>query len=58
MPQNSTTNGIPMRRFGRSDVHVSALGFGGHHLGDAVNEDTAVRLVREAVDGGVTFGAK
>jgi aryl-alcohol dehydrogenase-like predicted oxidoreductase len=55
MPQNSTTNGIPMRRFGRSDVHVSALGFGGHHLGDAANEETAMQLVREAVDGGVTF---
>jgi aryl-alcohol dehydrogenase-like predicted oxidoreductase len=44
-----------MRPFGRRDVKVSALGFGGHHLGDADNEDTAVRLVREAVDGGITF---
>lgn len=34
---------------------ISALGFGGHHLGDADDEDTAVRLVREAVDGGITF---
>ena len=44
-----------MRQFGRHDVKVSALGFGGHHLGDAEDEDTAIRLVREAVDGGVTF---
>lgn len=44
-----------MRQFGRHDVKISALGFGGHHLGDAENEETAVRLVREAVDGGVTF---
>src|SRR5580704_11904116 len=55
MPQSSAGNGIPMRQFGRHDVKVSALGFGGHHLGDAEDEDTAVRLVREAVDGGVTF---
>ena len=33
MPQ--TSNGIPTRQFGRHDVKVSALGFGGHHLGDA-----------------------
>jgi aryl-alcohol dehydrogenase-like predicted oxidoreductase len=46
---------IPTRPFGRHDVHVSALGFGGHHLGDAADQPTAVRLVREAVDGGLTF---
>jgi len=46
---------IPLRQFGRHSVKVSALGFGGHHLGDAPDEDTAVRLVCEAVDGGVTF---
>ena len=46
---------IPMRPFGRSGANVSALGFGGHHLGDAEDENTAVRLVRDAVDGGITF---
>jgi aryl-alcohol dehydrogenase-like predicted oxidoreductase len=51
------TNGakIPLRQFGRHDVKISALGFGGHHLGDAPDERTAVRLVRQAVDGGITF---
>jgi uncharacterized protein len=28
---------------------------GGHHLGDAKDEQTAVALVQEAVDGGITF---
>jgi aryl-alcohol dehydrogenase-like predicted oxidoreductase len=37
------------------DVRVSALGFGGHHLGDAPDEAAAVRLVQHAVDGGITF---
>jgi aryl-alcohol dehydrogenase-like predicted oxidoreductase len=44
-----------MRPFGRHDVKISALAFGGHHLGDAADEQTAVRLVRSAVDGGITF---
>src|SRR5207302_1720957 len=46
---------IPLRQFGRHQVRISALGFGGHHLGDAPDERTAVGLVREAVDAGITF---
>ena len=53
MPNNG--DAIPLRQFGRHEVKISALGFGGHHLGDAPDEGTAVRLVRQAVDGGVTF---
>ena len=49
------SSGIPTRQFGRHNVFVSALGFGGHHLGNAADEAAAVRLVREAVDGGITF---
>jgi uncharacterized protein len=45
-----------MRPFGRhTTVQVSALGFGGHHLGDAPDAATAVRIVQQAVDGGITF---
>jgi predicted aldo/keto reductase-like oxidoreductase len=36
-------------------VNVSALGIGGHHLGDAPTYADAERIVAEAVDGGVTF---
>ena len=47
---------IPLRPFGKhQDVRISALGMGGHHLGDAKDEQTAVALVQEAVDGGITF---
>jgi aryl-alcohol dehydrogenase-like predicted oxidoreductase len=49
------SNSIPLRQFGRHDVKISALGYGGHHLGDAEDQTTAVRLVQEAVDGGITF---
>jgi aryl-alcohol dehydrogenase-like predicted oxidoreductase len=46
---------IPRRPFGRSGVLISALGVGGHHLGDIKSVDEAVNLVREAVDAGVNF---
>jgi aryl-alcohol dehydrogenase-like predicted oxidoreductase len=46
---------IPQRRLGRADAKVSALGMGGHHLGDLATVDEAIRLVHEAVDAGVTF---
>ena len=48
-------NGIPMRRFGKSDVQVSALALGGHHIGAADSEKTAVEILHRAVDAGVTF---
>jgi aryl-alcohol dehydrogenase-like predicted oxidoreductase len=46
---------IPARLFAKSGVSISALGFGGHHLGAAENQQVAVRLVSEAIDGGITF---
>jgi uncharacterized protein len=46
---------IPLRTFGKHGDRISALGLGGHHLGDAADEQTAVQIVHEAVDGGITF---
>ncbi len=46
---------IPLRRFGKTDVQISALGLGGHHLGAAADEKNAVEIVHRAVDGGITF---
>jgi aryl-alcohol dehydrogenase-like predicted oxidoreductase len=46
---------IPLKAFGQTSDKVSALGLGGHHLGDAKDETTAIQIVHEAVDGGVTF---
>ena len=50
--QNST---IPLKPFGKTGVQISALGLGGHHLGAAQDEPTAVEIVHRATDGGVTF---
>src|SRR5581483_11713840 len=47
--------GIPMRDFGRSGVKISALGLGGHHLGDPEDEKVAIDIVHQAIDGGVNF---
>jgi uncharacterized protein len=44
-----------MRPFGRTNEKISALGLGGHHLGAAEDEKTAIQIVHEAVDGGITF---
>jgi aryl-alcohol dehydrogenase-like predicted oxidoreductase len=46
---------IPTRAFGSSGDKISILGFGGHHLGEAPDEKTAVEIVHQAVDGGITF---
>jgi aryl-alcohol dehydrogenase-like predicted oxidoreductase len=53
--QDSATGAIPQRPFGRTGVKVSALGVGGHHLGDFKTVEDAIRLVHEAVDAGITF---
>ena len=53
--QQSSSGSIPLRQFGRHPVKISALGLGGHHLGDAPDEKTAIQIVQEAVDGGITF---
>jgi aryl-alcohol dehydrogenase-like predicted oxidoreductase len=53
-PTSST--GMAMRQFGKHEgVQISALGMGGHHLGAAKDEQTAIELVHEALDGGITF---
>ncbi len=46
---------IPRRPFGSTGETVSALGFGGFHLGMVGSEREATSLVREAIDSGVTF---
>ncbi|MDP9001424.1 MAG: aldo/keto reductase, partial [Myxococcota bacterium] len=45
---------MPMRTLGRTGVQVSMLGIGGFHLGLSSEQD-ALRIVREAIEHGVTF---
>ena len=46
---------IPRRPLGKTGLTVSALGLGGHHLGDADSVNEAMNIVHEAVDVGVSF---
>lgn len=46
---------IPRRPLGRTGVEVCVLGLGGYHLGLVKSRREAVRIVQEAVDGGITF---
>lgn len=51
----ASTGTIPLKKFGKTDVKISALGLGGHHLGSASGEGAAVEIVHQALDGGITF---
>lgn len=46
---------LPLRALGRNGEKVSLLGLGGFHLGLAQSEAEAIRIVRTALDAGVTF---
>jgi uncharacterized protein len=46
---------IPLRPLGRTGIKISALGLGGHHLGDVPTVDDAIEVVHEAIDAGITF---
>ena len=39
---------IPKRKFGKADAMVSCIGVGGHHIGDAPDVNTAVKLIQRA----------
>ena len=53
---NTAAAEIPLRALGRTGERVSAIGLGGWHLGLAgVDEPLSIRIVRSAVDRGVTF---
>ena len=52
----SSSDKIPLRSLGRHrDVLISALGMGGHHLGDFKTIGEAADAVHKAIDSGVTF---
>jgi aryl-alcohol dehydrogenase-like predicted oxidoreductase len=47
---------VPQRKLGRTNVHVSAIGLGGWHLGlPQVDEALSIRIIRRAIDEGITF---
>ena len=45
---------VPVRTLGRTGERISALGLGGYHIG-VPPEDEALRIIRKAIDNGITF---
>ena len=43
------------RALGRTGERVSAIGMGGYHIGKQPNPDESIRLLRTAIDRGITF---
>jgi aryl-alcohol dehydrogenase-like predicted oxidoreductase len=46
---------LPRRKLGRTGETVSALGLGGAHIGTQQDERESIRIIRAAIDGGITF---
>jgi len=54
-PSGSGSADMPQRALGRTGEFVSAIGLGGHHIGYAKDRNEAIRIIRSAVDRGITF---
>ena len=50
-----TKEGMPYRALGRTGVKVSAIGVGGYHIGKGMDETESIRIIRSAIDRGITF---
>src|SRR5258708_2466158 len=46
---------IPMRQLGRTGEKVSCIGLGGSHIGKVEDEQESIRIMRAAIDRGLTF---
>jgi predicted aldo/keto reductase-like oxidoreductase len=47
--------GVPQRTLGRTGERVSAIGLGGHHIGRPPDPGEGIRIIRSAIDRGITF---
>lgn len=55
MEKMARIKGIPIRTLGRTEVKVTVLGLGGHHIGKARDAQLAIRIIRTAIDEGMNF---
>src|SRR5439155_24990873 len=46
---------MPYRTLGRTGEKVSAIGLGGFHIGVPKDEEEGIRIIRSAIDRGITF---
>lgn len=50
-----TPGDVPLRPLGRTGEKVSAIGLGGYHIGFQADEELSLRIIRSAIDRGITF---
>jgi aryl-alcohol dehydrogenase-like predicted oxidoreductase len=50
-----TKKEMPQRLLGRTGEKVSAIGLGGFHIGNPVLESESLKIIRSAIDRGITF---
>jgi predicted aldo/keto reductase-like oxidoreductase len=53
--QSATNNGMIYRQLGKTGEKVSVIGLGGHHIGRQKEEQESIRIIRSAIDRGITF---
>ena len=46
---------MPRRALGRTGEQVSAIGLGGFHIGTQRDEQDSIKIIRTAIDAGITF---
>ncbi len=51
----ASTLPVPTRLLGRTGERVSVIGLGGFHIGTQKDPAESVRIIRAAIDGGITF---
>ena len=54
-PAGERRGDMLFRALGRTGQRVSVIGLGGHHIGRLSDEAESIRLVRSAIDRGITF---
>src|SRR5690242_9634159 len=54
-PNETRRGDMLYRQLGRTGVEVSAIGVGGHHIGLIETEEASIKLIRSAIDAGITF---
>jgi predicted aldo/keto reductase-like oxidoreductase len=54
-PKETVRGDMRYRALGRTGVEVSVIGLGGHHIGRQKAEKDSIKIIRSAIDGGITF---
>jgi predicted aldo/keto reductase-like oxidoreductase len=54
-PNDTVRGDMRYRKLGRTGEEVSAIGLGGYHIGTQKEESESVKIIRAAIDAGITF---